>query len=111
MGMVGAEEKGKISASFIVRREFDDGDGKYKEADKIINIGDIQIQPGFKGKGLGKTMLMELEKVARQLGASKMVGKVTTSDLKETPWLLEFYKKRGFEVQERNAGWEITKSL
>ena len=111
IGTINGEERGKISASFIVRREVDLGSGDYEEKSRVVNIGDIQVQPKFRKGGVGKTMLAELERVAKRVNASQMVAKVTDSDVKETPWLLEFYKKRGFEATEKGDGWEIAKLL
>jgi len=111
IGKIGGEGKGKIAASLIVKRKVDSGGGDYEEESRIVNIGDIRAQSKFRKMGLGKAMLVELERVAKRVGVSKMTAKVTDSDVKETPWLLEFYKKRGFEAVEKGDGWEIFKLL
>lgn len=111
LGKINDQPVGNLSASLIVRREFDSVTGQYVDKSKTINIGDMQVRADLRSKGTGKAMLAELEKTAGKLGVTEVTGKVTQSDLNQTPWLLEFYKQRGFEITEREAGWEISKHL
>lgn len=59
------------------------------------------LAPGYTHKGLGKRLLNEMIKAARDKGISHLV--VTVSSLSESD-SLEFHKKNGFEVCGRLNG-------
>jgi GNAT superfamily N-acetyltransferase len=110
-GKLGEKVGGKLAASFVVSRDYDEETNGFVEVGRAVDIGDLMVYKGFRGKGLGKAMLAELERVSNRVGASEIRGKVTDSDVAETPWLLKFYEDRGFTVEPRGAGWEIRKVL
>ncbi|MFC1710063.1 GNAT family N-acetyltransferase [Patescibacteria group bacterium] len=109
IGKVGDEKRGTINASLKVEREFDYETESYVEATRYINLGNISVQPKHRHKGLGSAMLKELDNQAGLFGAEKITGNVAPSDIEETPSLLEFYKKNGYAVGERDGGWTVVK--
>lgn len=111
LGKVGDQERGRLNASLKVTREFDSGSGGYVETGRHINLGNIRVQSKHRLRGIGEAMLAELENQAKLFGAEKISGKVNDSDAKDTPGLLEFYRKNGFTVGKSGAGWEVVKIL
>lgn len=109
IGRVGELESGRLYASLRVMREFNSETDSYLETERHINLGNIHVQPNHRRKGIGSAMLAELDNQARLSGAEKISGTVNDSDEKETPGLLEFYRKNGFTVGKRDEGWEIVK--
>lgn len=55
--------------------------------------------PNFRQRGLGSAMLCAVITQAEKLKVDAISGFITTDDLQKTPYLLEFYKKHGFDVQ------------
>jgi GNAT superfamily N-acetyltransferase len=111
LGTVGDQERGRLNASLRVTRKFDSETGNYVETGRDINLGNIVVQPTHRRRGIGSAMLAELDRQARLFGAEKISGKVNDSAEKETPGLLEFYRKNGFTVGKSGEGWEIVKIL
>ncbi len=110
-GMIDGEEKGKLNASLVVRRIFDEETGDYVESTRVINLGSIEVRPKYRHQGLGTAMLAEIERQARLFGAERISGKVTDTDVRETPNLLGFYRGNGFTPNKVCEGWVITKPL
>jgi hypothetical protein len=54
----------------------------------------------FRGRGLGTLMLDEFLRHARASDCRMVVGAVTESDADKSAFLLELYKRRGFEIRE-----------
>lgn len=58
----------------------------------------------FRGLGIGKRLLREVIQQARLMGARELFGKVVESDLKNSPGLLDWYAREGFEIGEPIEG-------
>lgn len=56
--------------------------------------------PTYRGLGLGNSMLDYVIRQAEVLQVDVIGGWITSDDLHVTPYLPEFYKKRGFQVDE-----------
>lgn len=56
----------------------------------------------YKGRGLGSAMLNYIIASARKMGISEIRGWINGDDLEATPYLLEFYRKHGFTVNDSN---------
>lgn len=55
--------------------------------------------PNFRQRGLGSAMLRYVISQAEKLEVEAISGFVTSDDLRETPYLLEFYRQHGFTVR------------
>lgn len=55
--------------------------------------------PTFRQRGLGSAMLCAVVIQAEKLKIDAISGFITTDDLQNTPYLLKFYEKHGFDVQ------------
>lgn len=62
-------------------------------AEYIINIHDFVVAPDFRERGIGKFLLDEVEKYARENGYSKINLEVRNDNIKAQ----NLYKKAGFE--------------
>ncbi len=59
----------------------------------------------YKGRGLGSAMLNFIIESAQAMGMSEIRGRITGDDLKETPHLVEFYRKHGFIVNDSSLAF------
>jgi len=100
-GKVGGEEKGQVFADLIIQREYDPSIHTFKELERLVNILRIDVFPNFRRKGLGTKMMEKLEGIAQKFGASRIEGIVYASKIKETPGLLNFYRKNGFKIERK----------
>jgi hypothetical protein len=56
--------------------------------------------PNFKQRGLGSAMLRYVIAQAEKLQVDAISGYLTSDDLRDTPYLPEFYEKHGFLVRQ-----------
>ena len=74
-------------------------------------------QANFRGLGIGSRLLRAFIDAARKLGIREIWGSVQDGDVKQTPYLLDFYKKHGFSITEPDdectdiASWKIVMRL
>lgn len=64
----------------------------------ILRVADLWLDPPFRDRGLGTSLLDLARHYAHQYGATHMVGYVTQRDLANTPHLLDWYARQGFVV-------------
>jgi ribosomal protein S18 acetylase RimI-like enzyme len=62
-------------------------------AKPLLNVHDLAVEPGFRGRGIGKMLLGEAEKTARNLGCCKLTLEV----LEFNEVAVRTYKAFGFE--------------
>jgi ribosomal protein S18 acetylase RimI-like enzyme len=73
-----------------------------------VYIHDIEIHhPRDRGLGLGGVLLERAIILAREQGATRVVGHVTNDDLKANPRLLDWYRHFGFEAQRIEPGKDV----
>lgn len=71
----------------------------------------------YRGKGLGRAMLLQFMAECRRAGLTKIVGSVNNEDSGATPHLLDFYRSSGFTILETadqksdTARWRIELEL
>jgi GNAT superfamily N-acetyltransferase len=106
IGAINGEKRGKLSASLLVEKRLDKKTGNYSECSRMIDLGDIEVDQEHRRQGLGTTMLSELERQAIMLKATKISGKITDGDEKETPGLLGFYRGNGYVVKKAGNEWK-----
>ena len=58
----------------------------------------IRKTQSYRGRGLGAALLRFLIGLARERGIKRIRGSVVQQDVEETPFLLTWYKKNGFQV-------------
>ncbi|MGB8647220.1 MAG: GNAT family N-acetyltransferase [Anaerolineae bacterium] len=82
---------------------------------KGLIIVDIVIdKPAYKKRGLGTVLLDEVTGFAKGKGIKLITGLIPRKDCEEDPHLLEWYRRRGFQVQPSDDprwGAEISKDL
>jgi hypothetical protein len=54
----------------------------------------------YRGNGLGTALLKQVMATAQDLGIHTIYGSVTQADLDTTPYLLDWYKRQGFQVEK-----------
>jgi len=59
-----------------------------------------QIRLQIRSRGIGTAMLKTAIKRARFLGVSRVVGFVTENDLHTSPFLLSWYRRLGFRIND-----------
>ena len=98
---------GSISKDRLCLRDlkvYDDAPVSYPVACRILfNILGIRLQANFRGLGIGSRLLNEFIAEARKLGIREIWGSVRDGDTKQTPHLLDFYKKHGFSITDPDA--------
>lgn len=68
--------------------------------DNLVMLADLVIhKSGLRRHGLGVLMLKHALGVAKQQGATAMIGRVSKEDLKENPNLLNWYQQHDFQVR------------
>lgn len=85
---------GHIRAEKRIKKTWDTAN---KERDRYVYLSHIFVETK-REHGIGSSLLAEMEKNAREFGASRIEGKVYKSDIDKTPGLLDFYRRRGYEV-------------
>ncbi len=74
--------------------------GVIHEDKSFLLIGELLVEPNQRNKGLGSRLLEEAGCFAKRKGLSWLRGNICTGDLKNSPFLLQFYEKRGFKIVE-----------
>ena len=87
----------------------------FREAGEVI-LADIIIFPHwFRGRlryhGLGKAMLLEAIRYARERGAKNMRGWITPDETTTVEYLAEWYRLQGFEVFKKEDTYFIEKRI
>ena len=83
---------------------FDDAPVSYPFAHNIlVTIFGSCPQANFRGLGIGSRLLTEFIAEARKRGIREIWGSVTDGGAKQTPHLLDFYKKHGFSITDPDA--------
>ncbi|WP_433744929.1 hypothetical protein [Falsibacillus pallidus] len=80
--------------------------------DRTIHIQDFLAEK--KSVGHGNILLKYYEAIAKSEGFSKITGNLTADDMESTPYLVDFYKKNGFQVElyeNDRSGGSIKKEL
>ena len=102
---------GYLNATFYIHREVDTQHNVFFEQDRTVRLSELQVAVPYKRNGFGSLMIVEVEKQARRFGASRMEGILALQDRIAQPWLVEFYIKHGFEIQEGESDFKIVKEL
>ncbi|QYM93226.1 GNAT family N-acetyltransferase [Dickeya zeae] len=98
-GVYVMEKDGRLAASVTLRYPWGPNPGPYG----LPHIGWFATHPDFKQQGLGKQMLDWLEQAV--LKDQLKAPAVTLGTAKQHPWLLEMYRKYGFqEVGQADLG-------
>lgn len=104
--------RGQLNGHLIIERKIEGAD--FREKIRYVRLNDVgvhQINGQIKRKGLGSLLVKELEKMAQQFGAEKIVGTISGKDLEEQPWLPKFYTQLGFTVTQTTTGFSLEKNL
>jgi ribosomal protein S18 acetylase RimI-like enzyme len=59
----------------------------------LINVHDLAVHPDYRGRGVGRRLLGEVERIARQRGCCR----ITLEAYKINPRARELYRRLGFE--------------
>jgi GNAT superfamily N-acetyltransferase len=57
------------------------------------------VVESFRGRGIGNLMLEHFLAWCWEMNVSEVYGSVVQMDMDETPWLLDWYVRHGFEVR------------
>lgn len=87
-----AEENNKILGECFVRIDETSVTPLFKER-KILNINDICIDQNYRGKGIGKLLMLEIEKFAKELNAASVELNVWSFNKNA----INFYNSLGFK--------------
>lgn len=66
-----------------------------------------QRPKSFRQRGLGSAMLEYMISQAEQLGVEQMSGFVSLEDIRNTPYLLDWYQHHGFAVERDASSGQI----
>jgi GNAT superfamily N-acetyltransferase len=137
------EEIGKLFAKLIIDKELQSGQlvetnrsiylssvrvqGPDDPVDEVIDLEEFMSSgktqtantptdesTSMRRQGIGSTLLANLDLLAKEFGASRIVGTVIQEDIDRTPGLLEFYQKRGYQVtpfEDNKKKFRIVKSF
>jgi GNAT superfamily N-acetyltransferase len=107
--IVGSREVGRLTAVLLSEHMILLGDLR---VDEKVETGDAHVSlpvlrwlrpkektKSFRGRGIGSMMLEQFLNWCRETKISEVFGSVTQSDLKESPWLLDWYRRHGLEVR------------
>ena len=107
--IVGGREVGRLSAVFQSERMILLGDLRVGEEVEVRDTNVLSVlhwlRPkakvkSFRGNGIGSMMLEQFLNWCRETNVSEVFGSVTQSDLEATPWLLDWYRRNGFEIRQ-----------
>lgn len=73
----------------------------------LINIHDLAVAPGFRGRGIGRALLTAIDDEARCLGCCRVTLEVRADN--ELAWQL--YRRCGFRPSEPAETWFWSKPL
>ena len=87
----------------------------FREAGEVV-LADIIIFPRrskgqLRHRGLGKAMLAEAIRYAREHGSKIMWGWITPDETTTVKFLVEWYKRQGFEVFKKEETYFIEKRI
>lgn len=112
-GLIGKQVVGQLNGHLVIEREIE-GE-HFIEKGRYVRLNDVCVHQlegiKMKRRRLGMSMVQELEKMAIEFGAEKIIGMISASDLLRQPWLPKFYKQLGFTVTENGDGFNLEKSL
>lgn len=112
-GLIGKQIMGQLNGHLIIEREVQGN--QFQEKNRYVQLNDVTVHhledAKMRRRGLGTSMVNELEKIAHQFEAKKIIGIVSTKDLVDRPWLPKFYKQLGFTVTENGGGYNLEKAL
>jgi GNAT superfamily N-acetyltransferase len=74
-----------------------------------LTFGDLFIVPSHRKRGLGTAFLREVIALAQQRGVEVIRGFAVQKDVQETPNLLAWYQRHGFEVVPVNDGNKVAR--
>lgn len=84
--------------------------------DGAILLDIIHVDSRYRGRGLGSSLVEEVERLARGLKCRRVHGEVTVNDYTSTPEKrdvrAEWFRKRGYSATKQPDGdWVIEKDL
>ncbi|MDX1945645.1 MAG: GNAT family N-acetyltransferase [Pirellulaceae bacterium] len=74
---------------------------------RLINIHDLAVAPGFRGRGIGRALLAAIDDEARRLDCCKVTLEVRSDN--ELAWQL--YRRFGYRPSEPAETWFWSKPL
>jgi GNAT superfamily N-acetyltransferase len=80
-----------------------------REKDNSITLADIFIREdsGLRGRGLGKAMLKEFIRWARENHFKRIYGVIEPHDGADRKYLAEWYQQQGFQVKGDQISYEL----
>lgn len=73
--------------------------------DSSLLIGDLTVGTNHRGKGYGTKLVDHAIQIAKDRGLMKIYGNVCAKDLKENPFLLDWYQRKGFIITKPIEGF------
>jgi len=110
-GLVDGEQRGVVAGHLVIERDV--VDEVFQEKTRYVRLSSVSVHPheNWRRKGLGSSMVVELEEMGKRFGAVKIVGEIGAADLQEQPWLTSFYEKLGFNLSKKGEGYLFEKEL
>jgi GNAT superfamily N-acetyltransferase len=104
----GGRRCGSLWAKLKVQKSPDDG---LTVLDRFVYLTNVETT-GVRNNGIGSGLLEEMEKHARQFGASRIEAIISPFDFVATPSLPVFYEHRGYQLTPAdNGGFTMIKPL
>lgn len=76
---------------------------------ETMKLCDLFLKMPFRNRGLGSALLKEAITLARQYRMSSLYGDIVQQDVDATPYLLDWYRGKGFTVHAPDDGKSIAK--
>ncbi len=73
-----------------------------------IYISHMGVEPQFRGTGIGRQLMQEVERVAKRRGAKSISLHVQRSRIEQ---LFPFYEKLGFDIFEEQQGYYVLRKM
>jgi ribosomal protein S18 acetylase RimI-like enzyme len=70
------------------------GTARHALVEDALWIGRVAVHPGYRRRGIGRAIMLEMERVARRLGCARL--RLSTRD--SMPGNLSFYKELGYHI-------------
>lgn len=83
----------------LARGEMLAGYAYLKWNEDTLDIRDLHVAPRYGRLGLGDALLRRIVLWAGTAGKSKVWGGIVQKDMRESPFLLEWYQRHGFTVE------------
>jgi len=64
----------------------------------VLTLADVRLEPHYRGRGMGSTLLRHIIDLACQHGLRRIYGFVVERDYQAMPHLLDWYARHGFTV-------------